>query len=253
MVVTGAGRGIGRALAIRLAAGGARVVVNDRDADAARRVAAEAGGYAVPADISSESGVRTLVSAAGDHLGAIGAWFGNAGVDCGHGLDAPEDNWATAIDVNVLAHVRAARLLVPGWVERGGGRFVVTASAAGLLTMLGASAYSVTKHGAVAFAEWLSATYRHRGVIVQAICPLGVNTRMLEDAGPLRGLLTHDGALEPEEVAEAAWEALSDDRFLVLPHPVAGDYYRARAGDTDRWLRGMNKLQRDLERKGTEL
>lgn len=255
VVVTGAGRGIGRALARRLAAGGARVVVNDIDADMAERVAAEVGGHAVPGDVASESGVHGLVAAASDHLGgAIDAWFGNAGVDRGPGLEAPEDAWAKAIDVNVLAHVRAARLLVPGWAARGQGRFVVTASAAGLLTLLGNPVYSVTKHGAVAFAEWLSATYRHRGVIVQAICPLGVNTRMLHGSGPLKDVLTHDGALEPEDVAEAAWEALSDDRFLVLPHQVAGEYYRARAADTDRWLRGMNKLQQGLELKqGLEL
>jgi NAD(P)-dependent dehydrogenase (short-subunit alcohol dehydrogenase family) len=254
VVVTGAGRGIGRALAKRLAAGGTLVVVNDLDADAAARVAAEVGGYAVPGDVATESGVQAVVTAAGERLGGtIDAWFGNAGVDCGHGLDAPEDDWAKAIDVNVLAHVRAARLLVPGWAERGGGRFVVTASAAGLLTLLGSPVYSVTKHGAVAFAEWLSATYRHRGVVVQAICPLGVNTRMLDGAGPLKEVLTHDGALEPEDVAEAAWEALSDDRFLVLPHQAAGEYYRARAADTDRWLRGMNKLQQGLERKEADL
>ncbi|MGH3168352.1 MAG: SDR family oxidoreductase, partial [Trebonia sp.] len=228
---------------------GARVVVNDLDADAAERVAGEIGGHAVAGDVATESGVRALVTAASDWLGgAIDAWYGNAGVDCGHGLDAPEDDWAKAIDVNVLAHVRAARLLVPGWAGRGGGRFVVTASAAGLLTLLGSPTYSVTKHGAVAFAEWLSATYRHRGVIVQAICPLGVNTRMLDGSGAMKDVLTHDGALEPEDVAEAAWAALSDDRFLVLPHQAAGDYYRARAADTDRWLRGMSKLQQNLER-----
>src|ERR1700677_1209742 len=249
VVVTGGGNGIGRALARRLAAGGARVVVNDLDADAAKRVAAEVGGYAVPGDISSEGGVRALVTAASDHLGAIDVWDGNAGVDLGHGLEASEDDWAKANDVNVLAHVRAARLLVPGWAGRGGGRFVVTASAAGLLTLLGGPVDSVTKHGAVAFAEWLSATYRHRGVVVQAICPLGVNTRMLQGAGTMKDVLTHDGALEPEDVAEAAWDALSDDRFLILPHPVAGEYYRARTADTDRWLRGMNKLQQSLEQK----
>jgi NAD(P)-dependent dehydrogenase (short-subunit alcohol dehydrogenase family) len=249
-VVTGAGRGIGRALARRLAEGGVRVVVNDLDADMAERVAVETGGHAVPGDVASEGGVRHLVAASRELLGGqIDAWFGNAGVDCGRGLDAAEADWARAIDVNVLAHVRAARLLVPGWAARGAGRFVVTASAAGLLTLLGNPVYSVTKHGAVAFAEWLSATYRHRGVIVQAICPLGVNTRMLDGSGPLRDVLTHDGALEPADVAEAAWQAASDDRFLVLPHPGAGEYYRARAADPDRWLRGMNRLQQGLERK----
>jgi NAD(P)-dependent dehydrogenase (short-subunit alcohol dehydrogenase family) len=249
VVVTGAGHGIGRALARRLAAGGARVVVNDLDAAAATQVAEETGGLAAPGDVATEAGVAALVDQARDLLGVIDAWYGNAGIDDGHGLAAPDADWARALDVNLLAHVRAARLLVPDWVARGAGRYVLTASAAGLLTMLTAPAYSVTKHGAVAFAEWLSASYRHRGVVVQAICPLGVNTRMLDGSGPLRGLLTHDGALEPEDVAEAAWQALSDDRFLVLPHPVVADYYRARATDTDRWLHGMNRLQQGLERK----
>jgi NAD(P)-dependent dehydrogenase (short-subunit alcohol dehydrogenase family) len=250
LVVTGAGHGIGRAIAARLAAEGARVVVNDLDAAAAARVAREIDGYAVPGDVATEPGVAALVDAARAHLGGIDIWFGNAGSDRGRGLDAAEEDWAAALEVNLLAHVRAARLLVPEWVERGSGRFVVTASAAGLLTMLGNPTYSVTKHAAVAFAEWLSATYRHRGVVAQAICPQGVRTRMLDDAGPLRELLSHDTALAPEDVAEAVWQALQDDRFLVLPHPEVGDYYRNRATQTDRWLAGMNKLQRRLEEQG---
>lgn len=247
VVVTGAARGIGRALATRLAAGGARVVVNDLDGTAVEEVASEIGGHAVPGDAASAAGVAALVDAARARLGEIDAWFGNAGIDRGHGLDAAEEDWALVHEVNVMAHVRAARLLVPRWVERGAGRFVVTASAAGLLTMLGSPTYSVSKHAAVAFAEWLSATYRHRGVVVQAICPQGVRTRMLEEAGGLQDLLTRDAALTPEQVAEAAWEALADDRFLVLPHPEVADYYAARATHTDQWLGGMNKLQRKLE------
>ena len=247
IVVTGAGHGIGRALAARLAAEGARVLVNDLDAEAAGRVAEEIGGYAVPGDAASEEGVAALVDAARVHLGSIDAWFANAGIDRGQGLDAPEADWAASLEVNVLAHVRAARLLVPEWAERGSGRFVVTASAAGLLTMLGSPTYSVSKHAAVAFAEWLSATYRHRGVVVQAICPQGVKTRMLADAGALKDVLSHDTALEPEDVAEAMWQALQDDRFLVLPHPEVGDYYAVRATQTDRWLHGMNKLQRRVD------
>jgi len=123
----------------------------------------------------------------------------------------------------------------------------VTASAAGLLTMLGSPTYSVSKHGAVAFAEWLSATYRHHGVVVQAICPQGVRTRMYEEAGALKEVLAHDSVLTPEQVAEAAWEALDSDRFLVLPHPEVGAYYAARAADTDRWLGGMNRVQQHLD------
>ncbi|MDH2413591.1 SDR family NAD(P)-dependent oxidoreductase [Nocardioides sp. CER19] len=247
VVVTGAGHGIGRALARRMAAAGARVVVNDLDAAAAEAVADEIGGYAAGGDAASADGVAALVERARAELGEVDVWFGNAGIERGHGLDATEEDWAAALDVNVMAHVRAARLLVPRWIERGGGRFVVTASAAGLLTMLGSPTYSVSKHGAVAFAEWLSATYRHRGVVVQAICPQGVRTRMYEEAGALKEVLSHDAVLSPEEVAQTAWSALEDDRFLVLPHPQVGGYYTARASDTDRWLAGMNKVQQHLD------
>src|ERR1035437_3485909 len=161
VVVTGAGHGIGRAIAVRMAAGGARVVVNDLDADAAIAVAQEGGGHPVPGDAASEVGVDALVSAARRHLGAIDIYFSNAGIDLGKGLDTPDEDWARALEVNVMAHVRAARQLVPTWLGQDTGRFVVTASAAGLLTMLGNAPYSVSKHGAVAFAEWLSATYGH--------------------------------------------------------------------------------------------
>ncbi|OAA27377.1 short-chain dehydrogenase of unknown substrate specificity [Frankia sp. EI5c] len=249
VVVTGAGHGIGRALAARLAAEGARVVVNDLDAEAAERVAAEIGAHALPGDAAAEDGVAALVASARAELGEIDIWFANAGIDRGkaRGLAATEADWAASLEVNVLAHVRAARLLVPGWVERGAGRFVVTASAAGLLTMLGSPTYAVSKHAAVAFAEWLSATYRHRGVVVQAVCPQGVKTRMYDEAGPLQGLLSHDAVLTPEDVAEAVWEGLRDGRFLILPHPRVSDYFVARATDPHRWLAGMNKLQQRLE------
>jgi NAD(P)-dependent dehydrogenase (short-subunit alcohol dehydrogenase family) len=250
VVVTGSGHGIGRAIATRMAAEGARVVVNDLDAEAAAAVADEIGGTAVPGDCASEAGAAALVEQATGQLGGIDVWFGNAGIDVGRGLDTSEEDWARALEVNVMAHVRAARHLVPAWLESGGGRFVVTASAAGLLTMLGGAPYSVTKHGAVAFAEWLSATYGHRGVVVQAICPQGVRTRMLADAGPLQELLSHDTALEPEDVAEAVWQGLADDRFLILPHPEVKGYYELRATDTDRWLAGMRKLQRRLDEAG---
>ncbi|MGN9777154.1 SDR family NAD(P)-dependent oxidoreductase [Micromonospora sp. H33] len=250
VVVTGAGHGIGRALAVRLAGEGARVVVNDLDADAAVQVAEEVGGYAAPGDAAGEQGVAALVEAARNHLGGIDMWFGNAGVERGRGLRATEEDWAASHEVNVMAHVRAARLLMPAWVERGSGRFVVTASAAGLLTAIGNPAYSASKHACVAFAEWLSVTYRHRGIVVQAICPQGVRTRMFENTGPLQEMLSHDGALSPEDVAEATWQALHDDRFLVLPHPRVAGYYAHRATDTDRWLNGMNRIQRQLEDQG---
>src|SRR4029079_12123634 len=146
-----------------------------------------------------------------------------------------------------MGHVRAARHLVPRWLEAGGGRLVVPASAAGLLTRLVDAPYSVSKHGAVAFAEWLSATYRHRGIVVQAICPQGVQTRMLDGSGPLRDLLTRDDIVTAEQVADAAWRALDGDDFFVLPHPEVRDYHADRAAHPDAWLAGMNRLQQKLE------
>lgn len=247
VVVTGAGHGIGRALARRLSAAGARVVVNDLDRAAAHAVAEETGGIAAPGDAASEEGVTGLVEAATRHLGFIDAYFANAGVDLGGGPDAAEPDWTLSWEVNVMAHVRAARALLPSWLEAGHGRLVVTASAAGLLTMLGSAPYSVTKHAAVAFAEWMSATYGDRGVVVQAVCPQGVRTRMLDEAGPVQALLAREAPLDPEQVADLVVAALDDDRFLVLPHPRVADYYAARARDTDGWLRGMRKLQRIVD------
>lgn len=247
VVVTGAAGGIGAALARKMAGLGAQVVVSDIDASRAHDVAAEIGGLLVAGDAASEDGVSALIETVEDELGPIDVWFANAGVDLGAGLASPEEAWADSWDINVMAHVRAARLLVPGWLERGEGRFVSTASAAGLLTMVDAPAYSVTKHGAVAFAEWLSVTYRHKGIHVHTICPQGVQTAMLERAGALASVLGHDRVLTPDEVADATWEAMAEDRFLVLPHPEVGGYYAARATDTDAWLGGMNRLQQRVE------
>lgn len=247
VVVTGAAGGIGAAIAARFAAEGARVVVNDIDATRARECAERIGAYAVPGDAASTSGVTDLVTAARERLGSIDVFCANAGIETGSGLETSDADWARALDVNVMAHIRAARLLVPTWLATGGGRFVVTASAAGLLSMIGSAPYSVTKHAAVAFAEWMSITYRHRGVTTHAICPQGVRTRMLEQAGPLTELLTRDRALEPEEVADALLEAMSEGRFLVLPHPQVAEYYAQRATHPDAWLSGMNKLQQRFE------
>lgn len=241
-VVTGAAGGIGEAIAERLAAEGFRLVLTDLS-PRVEQVAGRLGVGAVVGDVASPDGVDAVIDAALEQLGRIDLFVGNAGVDVGRGLETPDEQWRTAYDVNVMAHVRAARRLVPLWLDGGGGRYVVTASAAGLLTMLGNAPYSVTKHGAVAFAEWLRATYGHRGVVVQAICPQGVRTRMLEESGPLKDLLSRDRALEPAEVADALWAALQGDRFLVLPHPEVAGYYAFRAGDTDAWLAGMQRLQ----------
>jgi NAD(P)-dependent dehydrogenase (short-subunit alcohol dehydrogenase family) len=250
VVVTGGGAGIGRALARRLAAGGARVVVNDLDAAAAADVADKIGGYAVPGDVATESGVRELIAAARGHLGEIDIYCSNAGTAAGTGPDTPEADWQQSWELNVMAHVRASRELLPAWLHRGRGCFVVTASAAGLLTMLGTAPYSVTKHGAEAYAEWLAATYGHRGLTVHCICPQGVRTSMLAGSGRAGDIVLREAAIEPEQVGDALWEGLADGRFLILPHPEVRDYYGMRAGDTDRWLRGMNRMQQRIEEAG---
>ncbi|KJK36101.1 dehydrogenase [Streptomyces variegatus] len=245
VVVTGAGGGIGAALARRFAAEGARVVVNDLDAERAEQVADEIGGIAVPGDASA------VVDDARDALGGtVDVYCANAGVAFeGGAADGPLDDmaWAASWDVNVMAHVRAAHALLPGWLERGSGRFVSTVSAAGLLTMIGAAPYAVTKHGALAFAEWLSLTYRHRGVKVHAICPQGVRTDMLAATGSAGDLVLQPTAIEPEDVADALLKGVEEDRFLILPHPEVAAYHQARAGDPDRWLSGMNRIQQQWE------
>ncbi len=246
-VVTGGGNGIGRALARRLAADGAYVVVNDLDAAAATAVADEIGGFAVPADVSTEAGVLALVAVAREYLGEIDVYCSNAGVAAGTAADGTDESWQRSWDVNVMAHVRAARQLLPGWLDRQDGRMVITASAAGLLTMLGTAPYSVTKHAAVGYAEWLAATYGHRGLQVHCVCPQGVRTSMLAGAGRAGDVVLQRGAIEPEAVADAVWEGMADGRFLILPHPEVAGYYALRADDTDKWLRGMNRLQQRID------
>jgi NAD(P)-dependent dehydrogenase (short-subunit alcohol dehydrogenase family) len=246
-VVTGGGGGIGRAMARRLAADGARVVVNDLDAAAAEAVAAEIGGFAAPGDAGTERGVTELIQAAAGFLGEIDIYCSNAGTGGGTGEETPDDVWQRVWEVNTMAHVRAARALLPGWLARGSGTFVVTASAAGLLTMLGSAPYSVTKHAAVGFAEWLAAMYQHRGLTVHCVCPQGVRTQMLANSGRAGEVVLAGAAIEPEQVADALAAALADGKFLVLPHPEVHDYYVHRATDTDRWLRGMSRLQQRVE------
>jgi NAD(P)-dependent dehydrogenase (short-subunit alcohol dehydrogenase family) len=250
VVVTGGGSGIGAALCRRFAAEGARVVVNDIDAEAAASVAASCGGTPVAGDAASEDGVAALVSAARAELGEIDLFCANAGIARAGGPDAPEADWEDSWQVNVMAHVRAARLLLGPWLERGSGHLICTVSAAGLLTVPGSAPYAVTKHGALAFAEWLAVTYAHRGLTVQAICPLGVRTPMLDGADPRTEALLGESAIQPEAVADAVMHAVADGRFLILPHPEVAGMYAGRAAETDRWLRGMSKVQQRLEELG---
>jgi NAD(P)-dependent dehydrogenase (short-subunit alcohol dehydrogenase family) len=250
VVVTGGGSGIGAALCRRFAAEGARVVVNDIDAEAAAAVAAANGATAIAGDAASEDGVAALVSAARAELGEIDLYCANAGIARAGGPEAAEADWEASWQVNVMAHVRAARLLLGPWLERGSGHLICTVSAAGLLTVPGSAPYAVTKHGALAFAEWLAVTYAHRGLTVQAVCPLGVRTPMLDGTDARTEALLGEGAIQPEAVADAVMQGIADGRFLILPHPEVAGMYAGRAAETDRWLRGMSKVQQRLEELG---
>src|ERR1700722_1370012 len=249
VVVTGGGSGIGAALCRRFAAEGARVVVNDINAAAAAAVAASCGppATAISGDAASEAGVAALIDAARHELGAIDLYCANAGIARLGGPEASEADWADSWQVNVMAHVRAARLLLPDWLERGSGHLICTVSAAGLLAMPGTAPYSVTKPAALSFAEWLAFTHAHQGITVQAICPLGVRTPMLPGAGEPGGKLLGDAAIDPEAVAEAVIAGIAGGGFLILPHPEVAGMHAGRAADPDHWRDAMSKIQQFLE------
>jgi NAD(P)-dependent dehydrogenase (short-subunit alcohol dehydrogenase family) len=247
VVVTGGASGIGRALCCRFAAADARgVVVADRDADGARRVAAECGGLAVRADVSVEKDIVRLVEEATAAYGPIDLFCSNAGIAVVGGVETPTSEWQRIWDINVMAHVYAARAVLPAMTARGQGYVLQTASAAGLLTQIGAAPYAVTKHAAVALAEWLAITYADAGIKVSCLCPQGVRTDMLHQTTGAVGDLLRETALDPETVADAVIAGLADERFLILPHPEVAEYFRRKAGDYDRWLRGMSRLQSKL-------
>jgi NAD(P)-dependent dehydrogenase (short-subunit alcohol dehydrogenase family) len=248
-VITGGARGIGAALATRfLSEGAAGVTIVDVLADDVAATAERLGprAHGIVADVTDQDAVEAAVADTEERFGPVDLFCANAGIATGTDIDGADELWDRAWRVNVFAHVVAARVMIPRWVERGGGRLLVTASAAGLLTNLGDAAYSATKHAAVGFAEWVSITYGDRGVQVSCLCPQGVRTDMLLGAadGELAAeVVLAQGAIEPEEVAAAVVEGLADERFLILPHPEVADYYRNRATDTDRWLAGMRRLQ----------
>ncbi|WP_454194013.1 SDR family oxidoreductase [Nocardia sp. Marseille-Q1738] len=258
-IVTGAGAGIGAALASRLVAGGARVVLADLDAASAARVAESLGSAAVAigGDVADETVIRGLIERAEAEFGPVDLYFANAGIGGGAGLDSTDQQWAAALEVNVLAHVRAARLLVPGWLERGG-YFVSTASAAGLLTQLGSAPYAVSKHAAVGFAEWLSVTYGDKGVRVSCVCPMGVDTQLLhgglvppehaaEAELAVKAVTSAGAVLSPDEVAEIVLTGVAEEHFLILPHPEVLKMYRHKGSDYDRWIDGMRRFQAALQ------
>ncbi len=246
VVVTGGASGIGRAMARRFAAEGARgILVADLDSEGAERVAAEIGdaALAVACDVTDPGHADAVVGAAESAFGAVDLYCANAGIAIGVDMATPAE-WDQAFGVNVRAHIVAAERLLPGWLERGHGYFLTTASAAGIVTQIGSAPYAVTKHAAVAFAEWLSVTYGDRGVGVSCLCPMGVKTPMTaEDNVALRAVKGSGEMLEPEAVADVVVEGLRDGRFLILPHPEVLDFFRFKAGDYDRWLSGMRRLQ----------
>jgi NAD(P)-dependent dehydrogenase (short-subunit alcohol dehydrogenase family) len=249
VVITGAGSGIGRALAHRFAGERPRgLVIADLDLASAEATAGEVGGVAVQVDVGRQTEIAALIDQARQIGGPIDLFCSNAGIPGpGGGPDAPDAEWQRTWEINVMAHVWAARELVPEMVQRGDGYLLSTASAAGLLTQVGAMAYSVTKHAAVAVAEWLAITYGDAGVKVSCLCPQGVRTPMLDLAleDPIGAApLLAEGLLEPEEVADAVLEGIREERFLILPHAKVSEHMALKASQPDRWIRGMRRLVR---------
>ena len=242
MVVTGGASGIGQALARRFRAEGARgIALADLQEEAVKDAAGEIDALAVPCNVADEADIARLVAAAEEAFGPIDVFVSNAGIARMGGVEAPDAEWRQNWDIHVMAHVYAARAVAPKMAARGCGYLVNTASAAGLLSHVDSATYSVTKHAAVAFAEWLSIAYGDRGVLVSVLCPQAVRTAML--TGRDEGIASLDGVLEPEEVAESVIEAMEREEFLILPHAEVQGYMQHKAADRERWLRGMRKLR----------
>jgi len=249
VVVTGAASGIGKALAARFAQEGARgVVCADLNENDARTVAAAIGPSAMGmrCDVSQESDMNALVVAALEKFGAVDIFCSNAGIIGRHGLDATLKEWRRTMDVNFMAHVLAAKAVVPVMIKQGGGYIVATASAAGLLMQVDSATYTVSKHAAVAFAEWLSVNYAERGIKVSCLCPQGVRTPMLLGPTGDRKSFLSEGSVSAEDVAGKVMETIEAERFLVLPHPEVAEYEQRKAKDRDRWLAGMRRLRQAI-------
>ena len=248
VIVTGGGNGIGRALCRRFAVECAKtIVVVDLDEAAAQRVADEIGGVPVAADVSREGDVQRVVAEVVKRHGAIDLFCSNAGIAVDGDESTPSEEWQRCWDVNVMAHVYAARAVVPGMLARGEGYLLQTVSAAGLLTHPHSATYAVTKHASLAFAEWLSMAYGDRGITVSALCPQGVRTDMLQRASAGGRTFLVDSAVAAEQVADDVVKGIGEGRFLILPHPEVADYFRRKADDYDRWLRGMRRLRSTLK------
>ena len=253
-VVTGGATGIGRAQVERFHEEGASgLVIADLDFDGAKEVAEKVGGSAVECDVSDESAVSDLVSEAVEKFGRIDLMVSNAGYVTVGALEAPDEELKKLFDVHVMAHLWAARHSIPHMIEAGGGYLLNTASAAGLLTQLGSLHYSVTKHAAISLSEFLSISYRDRGIKVSVLCPQSVETDILQNS-PTREMLSEgasnpaavDGVLTPEEVAQSVVEGIREEKFHILPHPEVSEYSRRKSDDIDRWLAGMHRFQQNL-------
>jgi NAD(P)-dependent dehydrogenase (short-subunit alcohol dehydrogenase family) len=246
-VITGGAHGIGEGLARRFKAEGARaIVVADLDGAGAERVAKEVGGVGMRVDVGKEADIQKLVSETTARFGHIDLFCSNAGIFIPADIFVADADFARMRDVHVLAHVYAARAVLPQMMERGDGYLLQTVSAAGLLTSLESMIYAVTKHAALALAEWIAMTYGDRGIKVSALCPQGVRTDMLMQ-DPDNFLV--EGSVSVEQVADAVIAGLADERFLILPHPEVAEYFQRKSADYDRWLRGMRRFRAEVEAK----
>jgi len=246
IVITGAASGIGRAMAQRFAKEGAKLIVcADRDEAGAQATAAGIGGVAFKVDVSREDDIKTLIDTVEANHGPIDLFCSNAGIGTGGGAETPNADWQRIWDINVMAHVWAARYLVPLMAARGGGYLLNTASAAGLLSQIGSAPYAVTKHAAVGLAEWLAITHGDQGIKVSVLCPQAVRTAMT--ASNPDGVASIDGMMEPDFLAEVVVKSLEKEEFLILPHPEVLDYMRNKTNDYGRWIGGMRKLNRRFQ------
>ncbi|HEY5890291.1 MAG TPA: SDR family oxidoreductase [Acidimicrobiia bacterium] len=246
VVVTGAGSGIGEAIARRISKESPRgLVLADINSAAIERLGSEIGATPVVVDVSSEADNKRLIDTATQLFGPIDLFCANAGIGFLGDEQSESSEWERMWQINTMSHVYAARHLIPGWLSRGEGYFLSTASAAGLLTNLKAAQYSVTKHAAVAFSEWLAVTYGDRGIKVSCLCPMGVDTPLLDVDADFRKLLEPD-AIPAAAVAEAVVQGIRAEEFLILPHPEVRRYIQNKANDYDRWIGGMQKLQRSV-------
>ena len=248
IVVTGAASGIGRALVKKFTEEGAKHIVSvDLNMAGTEETVALYGGTAMQANVAKEEDIKAVIDRTESEIGPIDLFCSNAGIGRSPALDSPIEGWQESWDVNVMSHVFAARHLVPKMIARGGGYFLNTASAAGLLNQVGGASYGTTKHAAVGFGEWLALTYAHKGIRVSMLCPQAVRTAMTADVDdPGIQAAATDGMMEPDYLADVVVEGLRDERFVILPHPEVAEYMQRKTADYDRWIKGMNRMHQRI-------